>query len=898
MLTDTQFQHWCLRLGLSTETRELVARLRVSPPARRVGSHAHNVSGSYASRKMGCTIQFESHKVELWAIYLMEYDQSVLEYYDQPMVLELRYTSPSGRPVKVQHTPDFLVLRHDGAVLEEWKPEERLQELSINQPHRYLRDDQGRWRCPPGEEAASCLGLQYRVRTSGELSSTYIRNLMFLEDYFFEHIVPESTLTALRSVATASPGIRLSQLLQDGPPSSADSVYALIARNHLYVDLKAAPLVEPQHVFVYPDQPTAEAQTLLRTERLRTETGGSGERWSSPLEPSAGTHVLWDGKTWQIVNLGQTMVTLRAEEGALTDLAHNYFLQQIDRGMITVPRPPTTDEVSQLHPEAQQLLREASPDALAAANQRWHLVSAYLEQRHAEGEGYSPRTLRAWAARLRAAEAKYQCGYVGLLPKTARRGNRQKRTSQASRDLLDTFLAEQFEQPEQPHARAVYRAYHRECVVRGLPVLSERTFYRQLKSRQGTVQTMKRKGTRAAYTQTPWYWVLTQTTPRHGDRPWELVHLDHTKLDLELVSQLGSPLGRPWVTFATDAYSRRILGLSLSFDPPSYRSCMMVLRACVRRYERFPQSIIVDGGPEFHSVYFERLLARYYCTKKTRPGSEPRFGSVIERLFGTTNTEFIHTLRGNTQASKEVRMMTSAVDPKRLAVWPLPDLYEYLCIYAYQVYDQKVHEALGQSPRDAYLLGLERFGERSHRRVRYNEDFVMETLPSPRKQTALVVPGKGVKLHYLYYWNDALRHPEVERMHVPIRYDPFDIGTAYVYCRGQWVQCLSQYYQQLHGHSEKELELATEELREQARRNHRAASITPLHLAEFFSEVQAHQRVLLQRVRDLEQGAVLCALDAGVEGKMQESAPPGEDSMHSFPPVDLETVPAFEEYRL
>jgi putative transposase len=174
----------------------------------------------------------------------------------------------------------------------------------------------------------------------------------------------------------------------------------------------------------------------------------------------------------------------------------------------------------------------------------------------------------------------------------------------------------------------------------------------------------------------------------------------------------------------------------------------------------------------------------------------------------------------------------------------------------------------------------------------------METLPSPRKKTALVVPGKGVKLHYLYYWNDALRHPEVERTHVPIRYDPFDIGTAYVYCRGQWVQCLSQYYQQLHGHSEKELELATKELREQVRHNHRAASITPLHLAEFLSDVQAHQRVLLQRMRDLEQGAVLRALDAGREGKMPAAASPGEDSMHSFPPVDLETLPAFEEYRL
>jgi putative transposase len=896
MLTDIQFQQCCHRLGLSAETRDLIARIRSSSPVRRVGSHAHNVSGAYASRKMGCTIQFESHKVELWAIYDMEYDRAVLEYYDQPMVLELRYASPSGRPVKVQHTPDFLVLHTDGAVLEEWKPEDRLRELSISQPHRYQRDDQGRWHCPPGEDAASRLGLRYRVRSSAELSPTYVRNLIFLEDYFFEYAVPESTRTALLGVVTASPGITLAQLLQDGALGSRDSVYALIARNHLYVDLHAAPLVEPQHVFVYPDQPTAGAHTLLRAARLHSTDRAESERWSSSLPPTTGTHVLWDGKTWQIVNMGYTMVTLRAEEGALTDLARDYFLHQIDRGMITVPRPPTTDEVSRLHPEAQQLLREASPEALATANQRWYLVSAYLERRHEEVKEYSPRTLRVWAAHLREAEVKYQCGYVGLLPKTARRGNRKKRTSQESRDLLDTFLAEQFGTPEQPHARAVYRAYHRECVVRGLPVLSERTFYRQLKSRQGTVQTTKRKGTRAAYSQTPWYGVLTQTTPRHGDRPWEMVHLDHTKLDLELVSQLGTPLGRPWVTFATDAYSRRILGLSLSFDPPSYRSCMMALRACVRRHERFPQLIMVDGGPEFHSVYFERLLARYSCTKKTRPGSEPRFGSVIERLFGTTNTEFIHNLRGNTQATKEARTMTSAVDPKQLAVWPLPDLYEYLCTYAYQVYDQKMHEALGQSPRDAYLLGLDRYGERSHRHVRYNEDFVMETLPSPRKQTALVVPGKGVKLHYLYYWNDALRHPEVERTQVRVRYDPFDIGTAYVYCRGQWVPCLSQYYQQLHGHSEKELELATAELREQARHNHRATSITPLHLAEFLSDVQAHQRVLLQRVRDLEQGAVVHALDAGVEGKVE--APAVEDVMRHFLPVDLETVPAFEEYRL
>jgi len=65
MLTAAQFQHWCASLHLSQETCQVLLELRASPPVRRVGSRAGNVSGAYASRKMGCTIQFESHKVEL-----------------------------------------------------------------------------------------------------------------------------------------------------------------------------------------------------------------------------------------------------------------------------------------------------------------------------------------------------------------------------------------------------------------------------------------------------------------------------------------------------------------------------------------------------------------------------------------------------------------------------------------------------------------------------------------------------------------------------------------------------------------------------------------------------------------------------------------------------------------
>jgi putative transposase len=374
--------------------------------------------------------------------------------------------------------------------------------------------------------------------------------------------------------------------------------------------------------------------------------------------------------------------------------------------------------------------------------------------------------------------------------------------------------------------------------------------------------------------------------------------MDHTELDVELVSaRTGRPLGRPWATFAVDAYSRRILACYLSFDPPSYRSCMMALRVCVRRHQRLPQIIVVDGGPEFQSIYFESLLARYTCTKKVRPGAQPRYGSVIERLFGTTNTEFVHNLLGNTQASKHPRQLTRAVDPKRQAVWQLADLYEYLCEWAYQVYDQEIHTTLGVSPRDAYVTGLALGGERAHRRVLYDEDFLMATRPSPRNMTAKVVPGHGVKLHYLFYWHDALRHPEVEGTKVPVRYDPFNVGIAYAYVHGQWVQCLSQYYSAFQGHSEKELELATETLRQQARLAHQAASITPLRLADFLAKVQTHEQILVQRLRDQEAHGVLACIATGGEGRSPDTSTPAQAPAFSAEPVDLSTLPVYKEYR-
>jgi len=96
-LSDEEFGAWCQRNQLAHETVTSIQRIRTSPPARRTHRHASNVSGHYPSVKMGCIIQFESQHVELWAIYIMERDIEVLEFYDQPARISLHYQARSGR---------------------------------------------------------------------------------------------------------------------------------------------------------------------------------------------------------------------------------------------------------------------------------------------------------------------------------------------------------------------------------------------------------------------------------------------------------------------------------------------------------------------------------------------------------------------------------------------------------------------------------------------------------------------------------------------------------------------------------------------------------------------------------------------------------------------------------
>src|SRR5271157_5718785 len=115
MLDPEELSTWYAGLNLSPEARSVIDRIRSSGPARRVGGGHRNVSGRYPSRKMGVTIQFESHRVELARIYELEHDSGVLEYWDQPPSFKLEYKSAQGKRVVAVHTSDYFVIRADSA---------------------------------------------------------------------------------------------------------------------------------------------------------------------------------------------------------------------------------------------------------------------------------------------------------------------------------------------------------------------------------------------------------------------------------------------------------------------------------------------------------------------------------------------------------------------------------------------------------------------------------------------------------------------------------------------------------------------------------------------------------------------------------------------------------------
>jgi putative transposase len=685
----------------------------------------------------------------------------------------------------------------------ECKTEEWLLAYQENGGDRYVRDSNGEWHCPPGEAFASQYGLGFKVRSTKEIKWTLVRNLEFLADYFHAKCAPASVDAAHRvqAVFSGERWMTLNQLFEN-ENIEVDIVYKLVAENRLYIDLENELMSEPQYTTICRDKLSFEIYVNQKRNRISLPA-----IQLQAVQLASGIQFLWDGKPWRIVNVGVNEIFVEDGKRDLSNLRFDSFHELVAKGAI-VGLPSEDDD---RYHQAERMVKKAAPVDLALANKRMTCL-ADLDCENPD-TSIPARTRRYWKMLAVQGEAAYGNSFVGVLPRTSARGNRNRKIAQVVIEIMNAVIDEHVLSAIKPNILVCYGFVVNICEEQALICPSEKTFRAEIAKRRDDLQILAREGRKAAYRLTEFHWIIDQSTPRHGERPFEVGHIDHTEVDLELVdSKTGANLGRAWLTVLMDAFTRMILAFFLTFDPPSYRSCMAVIREAIRRHGRIPKTIVVDQGSDFESLYFESLLARLECHKKSRPASKSRFGSVIERFFGITNQTLIHNLAGNSQALQRPRSMSPSHDPRRLAVWTLGKFMDRLERFVDVDYADCRHSALGMSPKEAMARGLAITGGRPHLLIPFTPDFNFVCMPSTPAGKAHLRSGKGLKIKNIHYWHPALRDIG-GKVSLPVRYDPFDVSRAYALVRGDWLLCRSEYAAVFEKRTEREISIVSQEIR-------------------------------------------------------------------------------------
>ena len=324
----------------------------------------------------------------------MEYDPEVLEFYDQPTTFQIHYQS-GKKMVGPYYTPDFLVLRCTSATFEEWKTASDLQQLAERVPTRYQQTADSLWHCPPAEAYTDPLGLFFRVRSSAELHPTYVDNLAFLEDYYGVPLaVPESVQTHILQRLRETPGLPLSALSYDGSGLRPHDIYALLAQKLIYTDLYAAPLIKHGRVRLYLSEDQAAAYAHLHPTALVSRIGSPLPDLASDLPTN--TLLLWDGRSFTLVNPGENTTTLLPEKGPPLQIPSPFFFHLLEQGEIK--RLTSESQAPTTAPEVDQLLDRATPADQRQANDVLRGQVPTCRQKDTCA-AIAPRTLHRWVAR-------------------------------------------------------------------------------------------------------------------------------------------------------------------------------------------------------------------------------------------------------------------------------------------------------------------------------------------------------------------------------------------------------------------------------------------------------------------------------------------------------------------
>lgn len=255
---------------------------------------------------------------------------------------------------------------------------------------------------------------------------------------------------------------------------------------------------------------------------------------------------------------------------------------------------------------------------------------------------------------------------------------------------------------------------------------------------------------------------------------------DHTKVDVLLVDSEGELIGRPWLTIVVDTYSRCIMGMHIGFDAPSAQVVCLALRHAIlpKRYPvsydlqrdwgtyGLPQYLYTDGGKDFRSKHLEQVtlaLGIVPCLRR-----RPSDGGIVERPFGTFNTELLSGLPG--YVSSNVGDRSSKAESE--ACLTLQQFERLLVRYIVDNYNQSIDARMADQSR----IGRWEAGRAAQLQLLGERELDICLMKRDRRR---VYRSGYIQFASLTYLGEHLAAYAGES--VIIRYNPRDITTIWVY---------------------------------------------------------------------------------------------------------------------
>ena len=788
VMTQQELEKLLRQQGHEENTIAFIMKCAAQAPVRKMSGHGGAVREEIVSKKMGGAYTYESRTVESQFARQLERDPEVLAFYPQPCEMELQIGHGPGA-TRYTHVPDILVITKTKAELQEWKTERDYDSLAEDKPKRYSRVD-GVLRDPAAERFATACGVKYRIRSRRELPEIMLENLAYLDDFADPAVqaLGAEIKDKVRAVVEANPCLVLSEALEADSSLVVDNWLRAIVEGVVMVDMNVDRIANHSRCFIYRDAPTMD---IVKADRVAANRRLAG---SCDLTLIDGMTFVLDGRWLKLATHGEKMAYLEDSDGKSLELKIETLVSSYHGKTLKVESVPVLEEQVS---EVAEMLVGATAEELQKAQRKLAAI------RGAEGaQPASDRTLRHWRRLAAAAEDRGEDAIVAFLPQRLRKGNRKPRILLAHLALIHDVLEKEYFDKHRPQKKAVHQKYVARVAERNAAAtekgetpwapVSRQTFSLEADRMSDDAHNYARYGKRLAVAMRPNYVAEAYETSVHGVRPFDVVHIDHTQIDDEMISEHdGEPLGRPWLSIAFDANARYVLGWVISFRAPDSSTTLSLLRQVAQTHKRLPVTLVVDNGADLRSRSLDQLCAAYNIVKRLRPPGQPRFGSVCERMFGTLNTQFFHTLRGNTDMMKQVRTVTGKALPADVSCWCLRQLKVVLQIYIDQVYHQNPHPGLdGRSPSLAFEAELKKHGYRASRVVADDQTLQILTCPLVNNYTRVLNRKNGVKVLERQYHAVELMDPRHSGVEVTVRQDPMNLDHVWVQLERCWIKAL------------------------------------------------------------------------------------------------------------